>query len=613
MPAADQPAEQTTSSSSRPGDEVITHILSIILSSLPSSICLYIVQAGNEMEGFVVGCRVREVGALTEEFGARGTVRYIGPVAAAKNKKEPWLGVEWDQERGRHDGSCVDEEGNLHRYFNCANGFGSFVKCSKVTSGSMLITALRERYVSLDAPEIVGPENILPDAYVVTAKGHQKSIEFVGEKKLRRWQQIEDANKVALRNESVSTIGTGIAEVAANITEVDLQDNLLWQWKEITSLTSQLPGLSTLLLHGNKLQPLTTDIIDTLPKDSLQGLRVLALNSCDIQSWSAVELLEPLLLSIEELYLAANNLADVPNLEPDAPPDTPPDTVFNPPLLTSPTININAFVTLRMLDLSSCGLYDWNQVLAFRTLPALREIVLDSNPLSSVLPCPPGGFAHLQRFSISSSQLASWKDVDALASYESCCVLRLSQVPLFAGKGSSEVRPIIVGRLQRLQFFNGSTISPRERTDAEKAYLRSIMYALDDAAAAGTTYDVHALHPRYGEIQAKYGADMVPMGKASQGDSIAANLVAITFKNLSFGSGGSLEPTTKKLPTSLTVGRLRQMVKQLFGLDPPLQHLSIRVYKDAVPTLLEDDMASLSYYGAVDGAEVFINEAKDVK
>ena len=50
------------------------------------------------------------------------------------------------------------------------------------------------------------------------------------------------------------------------------------------------------------------------------------------------------------------------------------------------------------------------------------------------------------------------------------------------------------------------------------------------------------------------------------GDSIAANLVSIIFKNLSFGSGGSLEPITKKLPSSLTVGRLRGMVKQLFGL-----------------------------------------------
>ena len=340
-----------------------------------------------EIAGYVVGCRVRDLD------GSRGTVRYIGPVAAAKNKTEPWLGVEWDQERGRHDGSCVDDEGNLHRYFQCTMGFGSFVKSSKVTAGSMLITALRERYVSMDAPEIVGPDSILPDAYVVTAKGHQKSIEFLGEKKLRKWQQIADAHKVALRNESVSTIGTGIAEVASQVTEVDLQDNLLWQWEEVVSLTSQLPGLTTLLLHGNKLQQLTSDIVTTLGEDKLQGLRILALNSCDIQSWNSIELLKPLLSSIEELYLAANNLSDIPNPEPDTNNhDTPPETVFAMSTSISNTIPpiISGFSTLRLLDLSSCGLYDWNQVLAFRSVPNLRELVLDANPLPSILPCPPG-------------------------------------------------------------------------------------------------------------------------------------------------------------------------------------------------------------------------------
>jgi hypothetical protein len=99
------------------------------------------------------------------------------------------------------------------------------------------------------------------------------------------------------------------------------------------------------------------------------------------------------------------------------------------------------------------------------------------------------------------------------------------------------------------------------------------------------------------------------MGKMTGGSDIASNLILITFRNLSFGSGGSLEPLGKKLPSSITVGRLKVMVKQLFGLDLQLQLLSIRLYKDAVPILLDDDQSTLSYYGAIDGAEIFINEA----
>jgi hypothetical protein len=43
---------------------------------------------------------------------------------------------------------------------------------------------LKERYVALDAPE-VAPNGIVPDAFVFTAKGTQKTIEFVGEQKIR--------------------------------------------------------------------------------------------------------------------------------------------------------------------------------------------------------------------------------------------------------------------------------------------------------------------------------------------------------------------------------------------------------------------------------------------
>ncbi len=131
-------------------------------------------------DGFYVGSRVRD------SDGFRATVRYIGPVAAAKNKEEIWLGVEWDDAtRGKHDGSCVDDQGILHRYFECVYGGGSFVKVNKVNTGRSLVDALKDRYVSIDAPTIVEPDGKLPDGLFNTSKGNQKSIEFYGEKKLR--------------------------------------------------------------------------------------------------------------------------------------------------------------------------------------------------------------------------------------------------------------------------------------------------------------------------------------------------------------------------------------------------------------------------------------------
>ena len=109
------------------------------------------------------------------------------------------VGIEWDNHsRGKHDGSCVDSKEVVHRYFQCPPGAGSFVKPGKVSRGKTLTDALRERYVSMDAPEIA-PDDVLPGAFVATAKGTLKSIEFVGEKKIRRRQQLQEVTKVALR------------------------------------------------------------------------------------------------------------------------------------------------------------------------------------------------------------------------------------------------------------------------------------------------------------------------------------------------------------------------------------------------------------------------------
>ena len=566
------------------------------------------------MDGFEVGSRVRDAD------GYRGTVRYIGPVAAAKNKTEIWLGVQWDKaDRGKHDGSCVDEEGNLHRYFDCPMGSGSFVKASKVTGGRSFAEALQERYVALDAPQISNPEDsTLPDAFVTTAKGIKKGIEFLGERKIRKWQQIGAVDKVAIRDDTISSIGDNVSELAGHFTEIDLQDNLLWKWSDLALLAIQIPGLQTLQLHGNKMQALTAQVVDQLPILCFQNVKALALNSCNISSWSSIQSLESRLPSLEELYLSSNSLSDLPRAQAEAAYADATGTVFSSTehfLQTSKLVS--GFGTLRILDISGCGLDEWSQVLSFSKLPSLAELLVDGNPLPSILPCLPadsgGGFLMLQRISASSSKIASWSDIDALSSYPALVNLRLSHVPLFSGKGASEVRPLVIGRIQRLSTFNGSTISSRERIDSEKAYLRTAIRDVEDAAAAGKPLvgsSLSIIHPRYHELQSRHGADLLPMGSATTGGNIAADLLNITLKNMSFASAGSLEPIQKKLPGSLTIARLRVLVKQLFGLDPHLQQLSIRLYKDAVPTVLDDDQATLSYYGAIEGCELFINEAK---
>jgi hypothetical protein len=61
------------------------------------------------------------------------------------------------------------------------------------------------------------------------------------------------------------------------------------------------------------MEDITKEIVIAL---QIQGtnfvnLTVLALNACNIKSWRSIQLLEPLLPALEELYLAGNCMSDL--------------------------------------------------------------------------------------------------------------------------------------------------------------------------------------------------------------------------------------------------------------------------------------------------------------
>ena len=146
--------------------------------------------------------------------------------------------------------------------------------------------------------------------------------------------------------------------------------------------------------------------------------------------------------------------------------------------------------------------------------------------------------------------------------------LRLSHVPLFKGKGASEVRPVVIARMANLAFFNGSKVQGRERMDSEKSYIRRVLRERTELEEGAK--DVVALpHPRFEALHDYYKAEMLDFGSSEQGPNLASNMLEIVFKNLCFSSS-SLEPLTKKVPGSVKVTQLKAMVKQLFKVTSDL-------------------------------------------
>lgn len=470
---------------------------------------------------------------VVDEEGNRATVRYIGPVASAKDPAATWIGacfirvplpfghdpppniisvhtpptaptqpngpappagVEWDDpSRGKHDGSVLAAGGAVVRHFTCARPgptSASFLKPAKLDRGVAFMEVLRRRYVAPDAP-LEAPNRVFEGAYANTSKGGKKAIEFHGEEQIRARQQIGVLAKVSMRGARVAWAGaaSALAEEAAHLVEVDVQGNLWADWEELGRLARQLPRLEVLHLNSNLMMPLPALApASPLRAGAFPALRVLVLNNCGITAWPTVLNLERCLPCLEELGLAQNDLSHSDlglalqerrqqqrEAEAEAVAEGGPAGVGRHPV----------FYRLQSLDLSGTGLLRWGQVALLKGLPALCALSLNENELEAVGPDEEAGeeeggeegmmgFARLESLQLSCNRIERWRSIDALNALPCLRSLRFTSNPLVRGMGQSEARQLLIARVAGLTRLNGAEVSQRERADAEKSYLRRV-------------------------------------------------------------------------------------------------------------------------------------------
>ncbi|KAL9131978.1 MAG: hypothetical protein Q9217_000187, partial [Psora testacea] len=71
----------------------------------------------------------------------RGTVKYTGTIPSLPGPEgAPWVGIALDEPFGRNDGSVVGGE----RYFECAAGYGVFVRPERVVIGEFPVMAVED-------------------------------------------------------------------------------------------------------------------------------------------------------------------------------------------------------------------------------------------------------------------------------------------------------------------------------------------------------------------------------------------------------------------------------------------------------------------------------------
>jgi Leucine-rich repeat (LRR) protein len=496
----------------------------------------------NEPHLIVRKTRVRDID------GFCGTVEYLGPVASAKNENEIYAGIGWDDpSRGKHDGSVICRKTKqLVRHFSSKGG--SFLRLSKVDTGIPLdLPVIQSKYVEPDAP-LVAPNNILPHS-ARTSSGREKPIEFHGEIKLRDRQQVELLSRIALRNMGISSVAPNMCGLEL-VVDLDLGGNLLCDWSIMSSLQA-FPNLASLSLASNRLGDL-----EETPRFKNSRLSLLNVHSCGIKSFMTIQRLDEAFPGIEQLCVAGNDLSDLTAVE-----------------------AVCGFQALTRLDMSSCKLATWgDHVRKLSALPSLETLLINFNEVDSIpAKIENGSFQHLQNLYLTGVLVSDWVDVQGLSSLPSFRSLALRNTPLTASMGTAEARFVIISRFPNLEIVNSSPISAKERSEAEKRYVTHVSQELllADKSEINKEDFLATNHPQFTRLAEKFHQEMKRQGQVVTGQTVSSYAVNVTITSLASDSC-TMEPIHKRLPSSLTVGRLKALCVRAFGLDFDLQVLHCR-------------------------------------
>jgi hypothetical protein len=549
---------------------------------------------------------------IRDSDGFVGTVVYVGPVASSKNLHEIYAGIEWDDpSRGKHDGSVICRRTNqIVRHFSCGPAQGSFLRLHKLDVGvSLSSSLLRNKYVEMNAP-IIAPNNVLPHT-ARTSTGKEKVIEFLGEMKIRQQQQLGNLDKVSLRREGISRIccaeeeegegdGDGGLSEFQHIKDIDLAGNLLGNWTVALKILNQFPLVENFSLAHNAIRNINlNDEYTQLAR--FDRMTVLNLNNCRITSFETVQWVAQSMPGLESLCVANSDLSDIEQF------DSFPGNVY--------------FQKLKSLDFSNCRFNTWtSQVDKFETLPLLEQLSLDDNPISSI-PIDAGSsekFSCLQALQLSGTAVSSWMNIEGINSFPEIKSLRLKNTPLTEPLGQGEVRAVCIARFPNLQYVNASSISTKERVEAERRYVTLLTHMIhrstnecDDGSTNKAT--ILTENPKYGELKEKHKNLVVFSagdGLGGKGESLANSIFNVTIKSLA-PSSCTMEPIVRRVPGTLDVGRLKALCCRVFGLDYDL--ISLRFCSDdasqSLPVEMDQgDDKTLNYYGLCDGAKILMSE-----
>ncbi|XP_077903305.1 tubulin-specific chaperone cofactor E-like protein isoform X2 [Ictidomys tridecemlineatus] len=230
-----------------------------------------------------------------------------------------------------------------------------------------------------------------------------------------------------------------IAAFCAHVSELDLSDNKLEDWHEVSKIVSNVPQLEFLNLSSN---PLNLSVLERTCAGSFSGVRKLVLNNSKA-SWETVHTILQELPDLEELFLCLNDYE---------------------------TVSCSSICchSLKLLHITDNNLQDWTEIRKLGVMfPSLDTLVLANNHLNAIEE-PDDSlarlFPNLRSISLHKSGLQSWEDIDKLNSFPKLEEVRLLGIPLLQPYTTEERRKLVIAsgylkcKYLEIELFSSSCI-----------------------------------------------------------------------------------------------------------------------------------------------------------
>ncbi|XP_067033872.1 tubulin-specific chaperone E-like isoform X2 [Acropora muricata] len=333
--------------------------------------------------------------------------------------------------------------------------------------------------------------------------------------------------------------------------------------------------------------------IEMVGADSIQE------KQSDYQKLKEVEVIVSMMPSLKELHTCHNCLRNLSKKD-------------------GQVSGLQRLQNISLLNLQGNQLSDWGVILKLGHLPKLNQLILNDNGITKVelgnkvteeygSQCL---FPALRSLYLSENKISEIQSVNELNHFPSLMELKFKGNPVFQEETTFASRQELLARLPSLTSLNGSPVNSKERETAERAYLKKYAQAWLDAGGKVTEEQASVLkpmfvelHPRYAELVKVHGVPPEAERTQKASKTLKDSLISVTITCPDVPDKKSV---LRKLPGTMTIGKLKGLLYRLFKVDITDQQLYCVDSKLGREVELDDDLRQLSFYSVRNGDTIYL-------